>query len=75
MVTFRVLQTNGIPVPDKQVIVRILGQWHYGITGHNGQVSLPLCPGLNGRIIIGGQSVYLGTLGLDTLFYDPPSLN
>lgn len=75
MVSFRVLQTNGTPVPGKQVIVRTLGRWDFGITGVDGLVHLPLEPGENGRIIIGGQSVYLGDLGLDTLFYDPPSPN
>lgn len=68
MVTFRVLKTNGHPLSNQQVIVRTLGQWDFGITSRNGEVSLPLHHDVIGRIIIGGKSVYLGQLGIGIIY-------
>lgn len=63
-VSFRVLTCQGAPVPRQQVIVRVCGRYEYGITDAEGFVAFPLSPNVQGKVIVQGQTRYLGALAL-----------
>ncbi len=67
MVMFKVMKTDGLPLSSQQVIVRTTGRYEYGITDHQGYVSLPIDRAAEGKIIIGGKTVYLGDFELTIL--------
>ena len=69
MVSIRVLETNGTPVSGKQVIAYRLGKWDFAITNKAGMFELPFIePAETARVIIGGKSVYLGEMTVNTIY-------
>ncbi len=76
MVTIQVIQTNGHPIPHRQVIVRVpeRGRYEYGITDGQGVVHLPLSVQESGSIIVGGKKVYIGLLDLHRLVVSVPTV-
>ena len=66
MASFTIVDTHGLPVRNKQVIINALGERAYGITDENGYVFIPITAS-KGKIIVGGQTVYFGNLDLDAI--------
>jgi hypothetical protein len=66
-VSFRVVTGTGKPLPGLQVLVRTCGRFEYALTNRAGIAQFPLAPQLDGKVIIGGRTRYLGNLSLQQL--------
>ncbi|WNJ20662.1 hypothetical protein [Pontibacter sp. G13] len=66
MPAFTVLESDGTPASNLQVIVSCPGEKGYGITNRQGFVTVPMLQEF-GKIIINGRTVYYGSLEVDAL--------